>query len=111
MGADRRTRRRFIQVTFEQFLKVSWLITVGYAMAVGADGILAVSLLNVVRKSRQNFKREEPSLDIAVVYIINTGLLTSILSILSLIFVGVEAAAPLCVDLKLTARFCADRPF
>ena len=111
MGADRRTRRRFIQVTFEQFLKVSWLITVGYAMAVGADGILAVSLLNVVRKSRQNFKREEPSLDIAVVYIINTGLLTSILSILSLIFVGVEVVTALCVELALTARFCADCPF
>ena len=61
-------------------------------MAVGADGILAVSLLNVVRKSRQNFKREEPSLDIAVVYIINTGLLTSLLSIASLIFVSVNLA-------------------
>ena len=46
-------------------------------MAVAADFILAAALLNVVRKSRHNFQREEPFLDIAVVYLINTGTSTA----------------------------------
>ena len=69
-----------------------WMITVAYALASAADAILAISLLTVVRRSRQNHKREEPLLDILVVYVINTGALTSLLSITSLIFVSVRSS-------------------
>ena len=42
-------------------------------MAVGADIVISVALLSVVRRNRRGVKREESILDIAVVYFVNTG--------------------------------------
>ncbi|KAI9064971.1 hypothetical protein FKP32DRAFT_1602666 [Trametes sanguinea] len=82
-------RDRYIQVTFERFIHVSWLISAGFAMAVVADGTVAICLTNALRRSRANHMRTESWLDVLLVYTVNTGMLTSFLSIFSLIFATV----------------------
>ncbi|KAI0648731.1 hypothetical protein C8Q79DRAFT_1007304 [Trametes meyenii] len=83
------TAETYIQVTFARFVRVSWLISVGYSMAVLADGMVAVCLTRALRRSRENHSGNETLLDVILVYTVNTGLLTSVLSVCSLIFIVV----------------------
>ncbi|OSC98512.1 hypothetical protein PYCCODRAFT_1470989 [Trametes coccinea BRFM310] len=80
------TVETYIQVTFARFIHVSWLISAGFAMAVVADGTVAICLTYALRRSRANHTRTDSWLDVILVYTVNTGLLTSFLSIFSLIF-------------------------
>ncbi|KAI1785112.1 hypothetical protein LXA43DRAFT_168850 [Ganoderma leucocontextum] len=77
----------YIQVTFAKFYEVApWVSPGVYAMGSVADAMLAASLVFLVRRTRRNVKRVEHRIDVAIVYLVNTGLLTSMLSILSLAF-------------------------
>ncbi|KAI0667889.1 hypothetical protein C8Q78DRAFT_299820 [Trametes maxima] len=94
------TAETYIQVTFERFVRVSWLISVGYSMAVCADGMVAICLTMALRRSRANHARNDSLLDVILVYAINTGLLTSVFSLIfvtvynnNLIYVGFNTVA------------------
>ncbi|KAI0643493.1 hypothetical protein C8Q79DRAFT_1012763 [Trametes meyenii] len=68
------------------FKHVSWLVSAAYGFAVAADVILTGALVFVLRKARTGSKRSDPILDVLTIYTINTGLLTSIVSIAVFIF-------------------------
>ncbi|KAI0668080.1 hypothetical protein C8Q78DRAFT_1081482 [Trametes maxima] len=68
------------------FKHVSWLVSAAYGFAVAADVILTGALVFVLRKARTGSKRSDPILDVLTIYTINTGLLTSIVSIAVFVF-------------------------
>ncbi|KAL1940999.1 hypothetical protein VTO73DRAFT_7635 [Trametes versicolor] len=68
------------------FKRVSWLVSVAYGFAVASDVILTGALVFVLQRSRTGSKRSNTVLDILIKYTINTGLLTSIFSVLVFIF-------------------------
>ncbi|EIW52151.1 uncharacterized protein TRAVEDRAFT_53579 [Trametes versicolor FP-101664 SS1] len=68
---------------FEQF---SWLVSVAYGFAVGSDVILTSALVLVLQRSRTGSKRSDTVLGILIKYTINTGLLTSVVSIFAFVF-------------------------
>ncbi|KAH9933574.1 uncharacterized protein BXZ73DRAFT_100959 [Epithele typhae] len=78
------TVEAFLRPTFTDFQKVIWVVIVAYALAIATNVILAGSLLKIVRESRKHASLKEPPIDVAVVYLLNTGLLTSILSVVAL---------------------------
>ncbi|KAI0636246.1 hypothetical protein C8Q77DRAFT_1155946 [Trametes polyzona] len=82
------TAETYIQVTFERFSHIAWIISIAYSMAVVADGTVAVSLVLAVRRSRKHHNKEDTLLDVILLYTINTGALSSLMSIMSLIFVS-----------------------
>ncbi|KAI0643494.1 hypothetical protein C8Q79DRAFT_1012764 [Trametes meyenii] len=68
------------------FRRVSWLVSIAYGFAVSSDVILTSALVFVLQKSRTGSKRTNSILDILIIYTINTGLLTSVVSIAVFIF-------------------------
>ncbi|EIW52156.1 uncharacterized protein TRAVEDRAFT_53584 [Trametes versicolor FP-101664 SS1] len=68
------------------FQNISWLVSVGYGLAGVGDVVLACTLVFVLHRSRTGSKRTDSILDTLIIYSINTGVLTSIFSILSFIF-------------------------
>ncbi|KAI0628251.1 hypothetical protein C8Q77DRAFT_1162260 [Trametes polyzona] len=68
------------------FKNISWLVSVAYGFSVASDAILAGALVFVLQKSRTGSKRTDSVLDTLIKYTINTGLLTSIFSLLVFIF-------------------------
>ncbi|KAI8969887.1 hypothetical protein BD414DRAFT_502469 [Trametes punicea] len=75
----------FIQVTFQNFIRFSYLLWTILACAVAVDCVATGTLTYYLRKSRTGFKRTDSMVDILMVYTINTGLSTSIISAASLI--------------------------
>ncbi|CDO75063.1 hypothetical protein BN946_scf184605.g4 [Trametes cinnabarina] len=96
----------FVQVTFERFIRFSvglnrpaasppvpWLIMsmIQYLLwtvlscAVAVDCVATGTLTYYLRKSRTGFKRTDSMVDILMVYTVNTGLSTSIISMAALI--------------------------
>ncbi|KAI0668081.1 hypothetical protein C8Q78DRAFT_1048282 [Trametes maxima] len=63
-----------------------WLFSIAYGMSAVTDVILTGALAFVLHRSRTGSKRTNSVLDMLIIYTINTGLLTSITSILSFVF-------------------------
>ncbi|KAL1940989.1 hypothetical protein VTO73DRAFT_7625 [Trametes versicolor] len=68
------------------FQNISWMVSVGYGFAGVGDVVLAGALVFVLHRSRTGSKRTDSILDTLIIYSLNTGVLTSIFSILSFIF-------------------------
>ncbi|EIW52153.1 uncharacterized protein TRAVEDRAFT_53581 [Trametes versicolor FP-101664 SS1] len=68
------------------FQSISWLVSVSYGLAGVTDVTLASTLVAVFRRSRTGSKRTDSVLDTLIIYSINTGVLTSVFSILAFIF-------------------------
>ncbi|KAI0628330.1 hypothetical protein C8Q77DRAFT_1162324 [Trametes polyzona] len=68
------------------FKSISWLVSVAYGFSVASDAILAGALVFVLQRSRTGSKRTDTVLDALIKYTINTGLLTSVFSLLVFIF-------------------------
>ncbi|KAL1940991.1 hypothetical protein VTO73DRAFT_7627 [Trametes versicolor] len=68
------------------FQSISWLVSVSYGLAGVTDVTLASTLVVVFRRSRTGSKRTDSVLDTLIIYSINTGVLTSVFSILAFIF-------------------------
>ncbi|KAF8180851.1 hypothetical protein BJ912DRAFT_618796 [Pholiota molesta] len=75
----------FILKTFEGVNTVSIYLYVSFAAAVVADSIVAISLCILLHQSRTGLKRTDSLLTILMIFIINTGLLTSICALVCLI--------------------------
>ncbi|KAH9848450.1 hypothetical protein C2E23DRAFT_844072 [Lenzites betulinus] len=95
---------------FEQSLfdleHYTWLISTGFGCAVGVDLILTSSLISVLQRRRTGFKRTDSMIDILIVYTINTGLLTGIISTLSLIISLVYPNKFLYIGFSIVAAQC-----
>ncbi|EIW53728.1 uncharacterized protein TRAVEDRAFT_52848 [Trametes versicolor FP-101664 SS1] len=76
----------FIIPTFAGFRRVTWLVSTGSTMAVTADMTLTAALIVFLHRSRTGLKRTDTMIDILILYSVNTGLLTGILNLLSLLF-------------------------
>ncbi|KAI0363611.1 hypothetical protein BV20DRAFT_118590 [Pilatotrama ljubarskyi] len=79
------TVESFIQVSFEKFFKFQWLIWVILAVALMVDLVATSILTFYLRRSRTGFKRTDSMVDVLMVYAINTGLSTSVLTFAALI--------------------------
>ncbi|TBU52714.1 hypothetical protein BD310DRAFT_970666 [Dichomitus squalens] len=76
----------FAQETFAKFEHYTWLMSGGFAFSLATDVLLSVTLIVFLMRSRTVFKRTNSMLRVLMVYTINTGLLTSALSLASLVF-------------------------
>ncbi|KAI0648702.1 hypothetical protein C8Q79DRAFT_464516 [Trametes meyenii] len=72
--------------TFEEYRRVTWLVSTGSSMATAADLLLTTILIYSLHRSRTGIKRTDSMIDVMIVYSVNTGLLTGILNVLTLIF-------------------------
>ncbi|EIW57852.1 uncharacterized protein TRAVEDRAFT_48879 [Trametes versicolor FP-101664 SS1] len=63
-----------------------WLVSTGSTMAVTADMLLTAALIVFLHRSRTGLKRTDTMIDTLIIYSVNTGLLTGILNLLSLLF-------------------------
>ncbi|KAH9902502.1 hypothetical protein C8Q73DRAFT_777786 [Cubamyces lactineus] len=97
------TTESFIQATFAAWEHYTWLISAGFGCAVGADLVLTTSLIVVLHRSRTGFRSTDSMIDILIIYTINTGLLTGIFSLLSLIFAIVEPSNLIYVALNMVS--------
>ncbi|EIW57836.1 uncharacterized protein TRAVEDRAFT_48863 [Trametes versicolor FP-101664 SS1] len=80
------TTEAFLQPSFASWEHFTWLISAGFGCAVGADAVLTSALTFVLHRSRTGFKSTDSMIDVLIVYTINTGLLTGLFSVLSLVF-------------------------
>ncbi|KAI1783610.1 hypothetical protein LXA43DRAFT_1102370 [Ganoderma leucocontextum] len=80
------TTEAFIIPTFGGFKHVTWLVSTGSTMAVTSDVIITAMLIFALRRSRTGVKRTDSMLDVMIMYSINTGLLTGVFNLLSLLF-------------------------
>ncbi|EIW52182.1 uncharacterized protein TRAVEDRAFT_75272 [Trametes versicolor FP-101664 SS1] len=78
------TVKVFHAATIFEFSHWTWIISVAYGMVVLCDLINATALIVVLRRSRTGVKRTDTVIDTLVLYTVNTGLLTTIVS--SLVF-------------------------
>ncbi|EIW57869.1 uncharacterized protein TRAVEDRAFT_48895 [Trametes versicolor FP-101664 SS1] len=75
----------FLKVSFANFEKYPWLIWTILALAVAVDVVATSTLTYYLRQSRTGFKRTDSMVDILMVYGINTGLSTSVVTLAALI--------------------------
>ncbi|KAI0668078.1 hypothetical protein C8Q78DRAFT_1048224 [Trametes maxima] len=68
------------------FGHVSWSISVAYGIAVIVDVILTSTLVFMLRRSRIGSRRSDSLIHVLILYTVNTGLLTSIVSIAVFVF-------------------------
>ncbi|TBU39142.1 hypothetical protein BD309DRAFT_872912 [Dichomitus squalens] len=68
------------------FHRDSWMVSVLFSLAVAIDILLTSSLIFVLVRSRTGFKRTDFTIDIIVVYAINTGVWLHIVGLLGAIF-------------------------
>ncbi|KAL7278345.1 hypothetical protein ACG7TL_008321 [Trametes sanguinea] len=68
------------------FQRLNWLVATAYGVASVTDIIIAVSLVIVFHRSRTGSKRMNTVLDLLIAYTVNTGVLTSICSMLAFLF-------------------------
>ncbi|EIW52147.1 uncharacterized protein TRAVEDRAFT_53575 [Trametes versicolor FP-101664 SS1] len=66
--------------------KFSWLVSSAYGFDVVTDVILTSTLVVALHKMRTGFEQTDSVVDTLIMYAINTGLLTSIISIIAFIF-------------------------
>ncbi|KIP12549.1 hypothetical protein PHLGIDRAFT_124074 [Phlebiopsis gigantea 11061_1 CR5-6] len=70
-------------VTFRQ--KSAWLFTTGLTISAVLDFFIALALIMYLQKSRTGWKAMDQLIDTIILYTIESGLLTSVVAILSLI--------------------------
>ncbi|PIL32386.1 hypothetical protein GSI_05632 [Ganoderma sinense ZZ0214-1] len=71
---------------FSEFQHHTWLISSGAGSAFLADGLLTGVLVNLLHTQRTGVKRMDRIVDTLIVYGINTGLLTGVVTLGSLLF-------------------------
>ncbi|KAH9896912.1 hypothetical protein C8Q73DRAFT_432890 [Cubamyces lactineus] len=96
----------FIRPTFADFGKVAWTTSAGFGAAVAIDLLLTGTLTITLHKSRTGFKRTDSLIDVLIIYTINTGLVTGIFSVLSLIFALVAPNNMIYSAFNLIATKC-----
>ncbi|OSD08391.1 hypothetical protein PYCCODRAFT_1462629 [Trametes coccinea BRFM310] len=100
------TAKAFHSPTYDDFGHWQWLVSVGSTMAVSADTLLTVVLIIVLRKSRTGIKRTDSMISRMILYSVNTGLLTGIFNLLTMVFSYTETTNLIWVGFGITgAKF------
>ncbi|KAI0353727.1 hypothetical protein OH77DRAFT_585870 [Trametes cingulata] len=86
LGFDIAATVEAFKLSLEDFPRFSWLVSAAYGCAVATDVLLTGALIRVLLRSRTGFKRTDSTLDMLIVYSINTGLLTSVTGLLVFVF-------------------------
>ncbi|KAI0326510.1 hypothetical protein GY45DRAFT_1328862 [Cubamyces sp. BRFM 1775] len=73
-------------VDLDQFSRFDWLVSATFGCAVLAELFLTGTLIVVLLRSRTGFKRTDSTIDILIVYAVNTGLLVGIFDLFSFVF-------------------------
>ncbi|KAI0668074.1 hypothetical protein C8Q78DRAFT_272278 [Trametes maxima] len=81
-GVEAFTSTRYIT----DFAHISWLVSIAYGLAAATDVILTGALVFVLLRSRTHTRRSDSVVYTLIIYTINTGLLTSIMSVAAFIF-------------------------
>ncbi|OBZ76997.1 hypothetical protein A0H81_03426 [Grifola frondosa] len=76
---------RFILGNFKRFSDFTWLICTTLGLSVASDALITIALCFSLQKSRTGYKRTDSLIDILMVYAINTGLLTTLFTLATLI--------------------------
>ncbi|KAI9056799.1 hypothetical protein FKP32DRAFT_1413252 [Trametes sanguinea] len=76
----------FIIPTYAEYGNWQWLVSSGSTMAFTADTLLTVILIAVLRRSRTGIKRTDSMIDVMILYAVNTGLVTGIFNVLTMVF-------------------------
>ncbi|KAI0636240.1 hypothetical protein C8Q77DRAFT_1155943 [Trametes polyzona] len=76
LGFDIGATVEAFRLSLTDFPRFSWLVSGAYGCAVATDVLLTGALIRVLLRSRTGFKRTDSTLDMLIVYSINTGLLT-----------------------------------
>ncbi|KAH9896091.1 hypothetical protein C8Q73DRAFT_465352 [Cubamyces lactineus] len=97
------TAEAFIQPTFAKYEHVTWLISVGFGLALAADGILTTVLILCLRQSRTGVRRTDSVVDVLILYAITTGLLTSVFNTLAFLFALIEPNNLVYVGINIIA--------
>ncbi|RPD54855.1 hypothetical protein L227DRAFT_615868 [Lentinus tigrinus ALCF2SS1-6] len=84
------TVKAFMLPTFKDFLSVTWFISTGSAMAVTADFLLTSVLIISLRRSRTGFKQTDSTIDVLILFAVNTGLITGYLQLLACVLFMAE---------------------
>ncbi|KAH9856002.1 hypothetical protein C2E23DRAFT_874559 [Lenzites betulinus] len=100
------TTQAFHQPSFAAEAAFAWLVTAGYSCAFCADVVLTSSLIWVLHHRRTGFKSTDSTINILIVYTVNTGLLTGIISLLSLIFSLVYPDKLIYIGLSIVSAKC-----
>ncbi|EJF59164.1 hypothetical protein DICSQDRAFT_138746 [Dichomitus squalens LYAD-421 SS1] len=80
------TVKAFTFPSFSDFQRYTWLVSAGAALACAADALLTGVLVNLLRSKHTGVERLDQIMDRLIKYTINTGLLTSVVNLLSLVF-------------------------
>ncbi|KAH9939751.1 uncharacterized protein BXZ73DRAFT_99383 [Epithele typhae] len=71
--------------SFAILTDIEWMLTCGTSLALAADTILAGMLVKVLRDSRTGITKTDTMLNVIIMYTVNTGLLTSIFALVSVV--------------------------
>ncbi|KAM5544796.1 hypothetical protein V8D89_001694 [Ganoderma adspersum] len=80
------TAETIIFKPFSEFRHLTWLISAGAGAAFVADGLLTGVLVNLLHTQRTGVKRMDQVVDTLILYGVNTGLLTGVVTLGSLLF-------------------------
>ncbi|KAH9846312.1 hypothetical protein C2E23DRAFT_596907 [Lenzites betulinus] len=81
-----------IVITFEGFRSHIWLVSTGTTLATAVDTLLTIMLIILLHRSRTGIKHTDNMIDTLILYSVNTGLMTGILNLLSLLFAYIRPA-------------------
>ncbi|KAM5544715.1 hypothetical protein V8D89_001613 [Ganoderma adspersum] len=76
----------YVQKTFADFEHFTWLMSAAFGCSLATDIVLAAALIFFLSRSRTAFKGTNSALSVLIVYTVNTGLITSAISLVSLTF-------------------------
>lgn len=81
------TSRMILLGSFKEFIRISsYIFTAGLAMATTVDFLIAAALIYYLNKNRTGFSAMDSIIDSITVYTVESGLLTSVVTVISLIF-------------------------
>ncbi|KAI0361299.1 hypothetical protein OH77DRAFT_1417538 [Trametes cingulata] len=80
------TVESFILPTLYDFRQFSWMVSATYGCALACDVTLTGTLIFVLLRSRTGFKTTDNIIEVLILYMVNTGLLTGIISVIAFVF-------------------------
>ncbi|KAI0656140.1 hypothetical protein C8Q70DRAFT_1057003 [Cubamyces menziesii] len=80
------TTAEVFRLSLDQFPRFSWLVSATFGCAAVAELFLTGTLIVALLRSRTGFKRTDSTIEILIIYSVNTGLLASIFDLACFIF-------------------------
>ncbi|KAI0694296.1 hypothetical protein C8T65DRAFT_744411 [Cerioporus squamosus] len=78
--------KAYMLITIEDFSKAIWLISTACGMTAFADLFLCTMFIDALHRSRTGFRKTDTLINTLILYAVGTGLLNSLLILLSFIF-------------------------